>query len=166
MARSSEAFMRESAPELSALPPRLPLPTLLQFALYLGCVLLLALSIDGIGVSIGELVAGIPSMGRILREMIPPEVSRLQATGRALLETFQMAVVGTTFGVAMSFPLAILASRTHTPHAMLYHGARLLVSLLRTVPDLVWALFFVASVGLGPFAGALAIMVDTITSAP
>jgi hypothetical protein len=58
--------MRESAPELSALPPRLPLPSLLQFALYLGCVLLLALSIDGIGVSIGDLVAGIPSMGRIL----------------------------------------------------------------------------------------------------
>jgi hypothetical protein len=44
MVRSSEAFMREPAPELSALPPRLPLPSLPQFALYLGCVLLLALS--------------------------------------------------------------------------------------------------------------------------
>jgi phosphonate transport system permease protein len=72
-----------------------------------------------------------------------------------------MGAVGTAFGVAVSFPLAILASRTHTTHPALYHGARWLVSLFRTVPDHVWALLFVASVGLGPFAGALAIMVHT-----
>jgi ABC-type phosphate/phosphonate transport system permease subunit len=74
---------------------------------------------DGVGVSIGDLAAGIPNMSRILSEMIPPDVSRLQATGSALLETFQRAVVGTTFGVAMSFPLAILASRIHTPQEAL-----------------------------------------------
>lgn len=55
-----------------------------------------------------------------------------------------------------------VASRTHTRHLILYYGARMLISLFRTVPDLVWALFFVVSVGLGPFAGALALMVDTI----
>lgn len=158
----SEACMREPSPRKSGLPSRLALPSLPQFALYLMCVLLFTVSVNGVGVSPGDLVTGIPHMGRILSEMVPPDLNRLQAMARALVETFQMALVGAVFGVAMSVPLAIFASRTHTPHPLLYHAARLLVSLFRTVPDLVWALFFVASVGLGPFAGALAIMIDTV----
>ena len=47
-------------------------------------------------------------------------------------------------------------------YTKLYDTVRSLISLFRTVPDLVWALFFVIAVGLGPFAGALAIMIDTI----
>ncbi len=154
--------MSEPSHPLETLPPRLRLPALPQFAAYLALVLCLVSSVQGVGVSLTDLVTGIPNMGRILGEMVPPNIQRLQAVARALLETFQMALVGSALGVVLSFPLAVAASRTHTPHAVFYHGARMLVSLFRTVPDLVWALFFVASVGLGPFAGALALMVDTI----
>jgi phosphonate transport system permease protein len=55
-----------------------------------------------------------------------------------------------------------MAARSQTPHPVLYHAARALISLFRTVPDLIWALFFVVAVGLGPFAGTLALMVDTM----
>jgi phosphonate transport system permease protein len=49
----------------------------------------------------------------------------------------------------------------HSPHRFVYCSARGVLSLFRTVPDLVWALLFVVAVGLGPFAGTLAIMIDT-----
>ncbi len=71
-------------------------------------------------------------------------------------------IAGTVLGVIVSAPLAILASRATTPGRVCYGISRLLISLFRTVPDLVWALFFVATVGLGAFAGVLTLMVDTI----
>jgi phosphonate transport system permease protein len=73
-----------------------------------------------------------------------------------------MAVAGTAIGCALSLPLAILATRHLSPHPVLHHATRVVVAICRTVPDLVWALLFVAIVGLGPFAGVLAIAVDKI----
>lgn len=143
-------------------PARFETPGLLGFALMLFGVLAIVVSIDGAGVSPGELVSGLPHMGRLVGEMFPPDLGRLDRMALALLETFQMALVGTAFGIVLSVPLAILAAERLTPHPVLYHAARSLISLFRTVPDLVWALFFVASVGLGPFAGTLALMIDTI----
>jgi phosphonate transport system permease protein len=117
---------------------------------------------NGVGFSPMQLLAGLPDIRRIVGEMIPPDLQRLDRIGAALLETFQMALVGTALGVVGSFFLAICASRAHSPHMAIYGFARALVSLFRTVPDLVWALLFVVAVGLGPFAGTLAIMIDTM----
>jgi len=58
--------------------------------------------------------------------------------------------------------MALLAARNTSPHPLVRHLTRSIISFLRTVPDLAWALFFVVSVGLGPFAGTLTIIVDTI----
>jgi len=146
----------------AASPPRWERPGLGVFAAWLIGVALLAASLRGTGFSAAEFVSGIPQMGRILAEMTPPSLDRLGAVARALAETFQMAVAGTALGVVLSLPLAVLAARGLSPHPALRHAARTLIALFRTVPDLVWALFFVASVGLGPFAGVLAIMVDKI----
>ena len=76
--------------------------------------------------------------------------------------TFQMALVGTVIGILLSIPLALLSARNVCPNRAIRHAVRSLVSFFRTVPDLAWALFFVASVGLGTFAGTLTIVVDTI----
>ena len=56
----------------------------------------------------------------------------------------------------LALPLAVLAARGLAPHRLVAVATRGLISLFRTVPDLVWALFFVVTVGLGPFAGTLA----------
>jgi phosphonate transport system permease protein len=101
-------------------------------------------------------------MGRLVDQMLPPSVDRLWPVAVAILETFQMALVGTVFGVLLSVPLAILAARSQTPSLFLYYPARALIAFFRTVPDLIWALFFVVTVGLGPFAGTLALMIDTM----
>lgn len=145
-----------------AAPARFGRPTPARFLAYLLAVLFFVVSIDGAGLSPADFVEGLPHMARLAGEMFPPDLDRLDAVAIALLETFQMALVGTVLGVLASLPLAVAATRTHAPHALIYHAARTLIAFFRTVPDLVWALFFVASVGLGPFAGTLAIMVDTI----
>jgi len=141
---------------------RVDLPSVPRFILYVLCILFFLWSCGGAELSLIELIEGIPHMGRVAGEMTPPDFSRGSFVGRAMLVTFQMALVGTVFGVIISFFLAIPAARSLTPSMGLYYVARFIISFCRAVPDLVWGIFFVASVGLGAFAGTLTIMVDTI----
>lgn len=119
-------------------------------------------SCGGAELSLLEIFSGIPNMGRLISEMSPPDLVRMPSVSRAVLVTFQMALVGSVVGILLSFILAPLAAKTLSPHPVVYQFTRLLISFFRSVPDLVWAIFFVASVGLGAFAGTLTIIVDTI----
>ena len=141
----------------NSLPPRFQLPGLGSFFGLLTLALLIH-SAANVGLSANQLIAGLPHIGRILGEMFPPDLDKIHRVGTAIAETFRMALVGTSLGIVLSFFLAILASRFHSPFPPLYFLARMVVSLFRTVPDLVWALLFVVAVGLGPFAGTLAIV--------
>ena len=79
----------------------------------------------------------------------------------SLIETMQMALVGTLLGVLGALPLSALAAHNTGPR-LLQEPARLLLNVLRTVPSLIWALIFVAAVGLGPLAGVMALMVYSV----
>jgi phosphonate transport system permease protein len=81
----------------------------------------------------------------------------------ATLETVQMALAGTFLALVAAFPLGFLAARNTTPHRMVYHAVRTVLNLVRTIPDLALGLLFVAAVGLGAFAGTLALAVHTAT---
>ena len=144
------------------LPPRLQRPSPLTFLVLVVGAAFLITSVNAVGLSFERLADGMPGIARLLGRMFPPDVDRLPSVGLALLETFQMAVVGTALGVILSLPMAVLATRSLSPHPLVYGLTRALISLFRTVPDLVWALIFVIAVGLGPSAGTLAIMIDTI----
>ena len=154
----SEAIVRP----LHAPPSRLERPSAAMFALYVGAGAFLIFSFYGSNVSPAKFVDGLPHMARTVGEMFPPSLERLRSISAAMLETFQMAFAGTVVGVVLSIPLAIVAARTLTPHLGLYYAARWVIAVFRTVPDLVWALLFVVTVGLGPFAGMLALVVETI----
>lgn len=145
-----------------SLPARFERPGMLTFLAYLLALAFLVLALEGSQFSLAGILEGLPHMVDLLGRMVPPDVSRIGPILRALLETFQMALVGTLLGVILSLPLAIWATRRLSPHPVVYYAARGLISWFRTVPDLVWALFFVVTVGLGPFAGTLALMVDTM----
>lgn len=119
-------------------------------------------SLNGAEISISDLLAGFPNMAQIGNEMVPPNVSRFWPMADAVLVTFQMALVGTVIGVLISIPMGVLAAKNLSPHPIIYRSIRALITFFRTVPDIVWALFFVASVGLGPFAGTLALIIDTV----
>lgn len=81
----------------------------------------------------------------------------------ATLETVQMALAGTFLAVLVAFPIGFLAARNTTPHPWVYYGVRAALNLVRTIPDLALGLLFVAAVGLGAFAGTLALAIHTAT---
>src|SRR3989339_1209431 len=144
---------------LHRLPMRAEMPKPLSATAFVILLAFFLWSLSGAGISIPELISGFPNMGVIASEMVPPATDRLMPMLRSVLVTFQMALVGTVVGVIISVPLAVLAARNLSPHPWLQSGVRGMVSFIRTVPDLAWALFFVASVGLGPFAGTLTLVV-------
>ncbi|TWH76477.1 phosphonate transport system permease protein [Azomonas agilis] len=144
------------------LPARFERPSPGSLLAFLAFVALLAWSISAAGISVSELLTGLPNMAKIASEMMPPATDRLQPMMYSVWVTFQMALVGTVIGIGISLPLAVLMSRNYTPHQVVRAFIRSLVSFIRTIPDLAWALFFVASVGLGPFAGTLTLVMDTI----
>ena len=147
--------------EARAAPARYERPNAVTFILYVAVVAFLVWSFEGAGWSFAQLGGGLPALADFLARAWPPSLDRFDRIGGAVLETFQMALVGTVVGVILSLPLGILAARGLAGR-WLNAATRGLIALFRTVPDLVWALIFVITVGLGPFAGTLAIVVDTI----
>jgi phosphonate transport system permease protein len=109
-----------------------------------------------------DLITGAHGMADILSRAMPPDIHQFMPNLWAVLETVDLAIFGTVFGVILAFPLAILAASNLTPARPLYLAARTLIGVTRVVPDLVWALLFVTAVGLGPFPGALALAVHSV----
>ncbi|WP_244222962.1 phosphonate ABC transporter, permease protein PhnE [Cupriavidus lacunae] len=74
-----------------------------------------------------------------------------------MVETVEIAIWGTLLSVLLSMPLACLAARNYTPNRFTYTLARGSISLLRSAPELIVALFLVLAYGFGPIAGVLAL---------
>jgi len=141
---------------------RFEAPNPIGFAVAVGVGAFVISSFWASGLSVDQLVRGMPGIARILDQMFPPAIEDLDRILWSLLGTFQMAIAGVVLGLILSVPLAILAADGLSPHPVVRTLARGLIAFFRTVPDLVWALIFVIAVGLGPPAGVLTIMIDTI----
>lgn len=109
-----------------------------------------------------DLVTGAGGMADILRRAFPPDVTHLQPALAAVVETLDIALLGTLVALVFSLPLAVCAASNVSPSRTLYLAARGVIAVSRAVPDLVWALLFVTAVGLGPFPGVLALSVHSV----
>jgi phosphonate transport system permease protein len=123
-----------------------------------------------VGFSWEAIAQGLPAMGRLGMQLFPPDLDPafLATLGKPVLETLLLSVSGMALAVVIGFPLAIAGTQTlwrgtstaeevPPPFGMLgYHAARRLLDAFRAIPDLAWALLFVAVVGLGPVPGILA----------
>jgi phosphonate transport system permease protein len=162
---NEKSLARPAADDDMAPPPRFNRPVWWQILTALGLLMLLSHAFYGTEFSTltwAEICDMPSNILRLLKEMFPPSLVPLPKIGRAVLETVQMSLVGTAFGVLCSLPLGYAAAQSLTPNRITYFAARGLISLCRTVPDMVWAIFFVIIVGLGPLAGMLTLLVDTI----
>ncbi|MBE0509288.1 MAG: phosphonate ABC transporter, permease protein PhnE [Chromatiales bacterium] len=74
-----------------------------------------------------------------------------------MIETLEIALWGTILSVFLSIPLAYFAARNYSPNRYIYTAARGIISLLRSAPELIVALFLVLAYGFGPIAGVLAL---------
>lgn len=81
----------------------------------------------------------------------------------ATLQTIQMALAGTFLATLFAFPLCFLAARNTSPHPYVYHGVKLVVNFLRTIPDFAVGLVLITAIGLGPFTGSMALAFHTTT---
>jgi phosphonate transport system permease protein len=125
-----------------------------------------------------ELVEGLPNIWNFLVRLFPaqwPMVTmdlgigpwtwgsvRVPETLPALIETIQMAIIGTSLAIVLSLPFGLLAARNISPHRYVYQTMRFLLNVNRAIPDIIIALVFVAAVGLGPFSGVLALAIGSI----
>jgi phosphonate transport system permease protein len=112
-------------------------------------------------VSLPRFLRGVPWMADFVRRMVPPDLSVLSSAVVGALQTLQIAVVGTTVAALLALPLGFLSARNVAP-ASLFYPARALLNFFRSIDTMVYALFFVASVGLGPFPGVLAVVTYTV----
>jgi phosphonate transport system permease protein len=109
-----------------------------------------------------ELVSGFHNLVRIVGEMFPPDWSVLRPSISAAVVTFDTALLGTTIAFVVSLLLAPFAARNITPHRVLYELTRALMGIARTIPLWVSGLLFLVAVGISPFAGVLALALETI----
>lgn len=127
---------------------------------YMTTLLLIILfwwSADNTGASIGQLIRGMPEMGKLLVEMVPPDWSYIDVVWSPMMETIQMAVIGTTIGGLFAIPIALLAAGNVTRSPWIYYPARVILNLIRTIPELLFAGLFVAIFGIGAAPGGLAL---------
>src|SRR5438094_2495978 len=109
----------------------------------------------------GKLVTGLPKMASWATKAWPPALDELPVLLQRTGETIAMAAIGTTAAALLALPLSVLAARNVTPSMAVYYPARWFLNALRGVDSFVFALLFVAAVGLGPFAGVLGIALHT-----
>ncbi len=115
------------------------------------------------GAEIGKstsLISGAGNMRTLASEFVRPDFANLGEYAGQMWLTIQMALWGTALAIAAAIPLGLAAARNVTP-VWVQQPVRRLLDILRSVPDLVVGAIFVAAIGLGPFAGVMALAVNT-----
>ena len=109
-----------------------------------------------------RMAEGIPAISIVFGEMVPPDFTRWRAWISPLIDTVAMSVAGTALAVVLSLPLAFLAAANTAPNKAVYHAARLILNTLRSVPELILGIVFVAAVGFGMLPGVLALGLHSV----
>jgi phosphonate transport system permease protein len=124
-------------------------------------VLMLALAAYGfwrLDFSLARLGSGLEQIAHILALMFPPSPgNRLPLYLEAMAETLAIALLGTLTAAVLAFPVGFLAAKNVVPNIFAHFAVRRMLDVFRGVDVLIWALIFINIVGLGPFAGILAI---------
>jgi phosphonate transport system permease protein len=107
-------------------------------------------------------IEGGPAMAQVASEMVPPDFSRWQHWLKPLLDTLAMSIAGTALAVLLSLPLALLAAPNTTPNWWISRLVRLVLSALRSVPEIILGILFVAAVGFGALPGVLALALHSV----
>ncbi len=121
----------------------------------------LAWSLGTLEVDWGRVAQGFPRAGDILGRMFPPDFSRWELLMRGMLESVQMALAASFFGMLLAIPLGLCAAINLVPKPV-YLAARAILALTRTFHEVIVAIFFVKIFGFGPLAGVLTLIVASL----
>jgi len=110
----------------------------------------------------GRLSDGLPAIGVVGLEMFPPDFRRWEAWISPMIDTVAMSVAGTFVAVLFSVPLAFLAASNTAPGPITLGVARMVLNTLRSIPELIMGIIFVAAVGFGMLPGVLALGLHSV----
>lgn len=136
---------------------RSSLPGLLVWAVVLA---LLMLSWRGADMRPLDLVRESGNMAAYAADFFPPNFRDWRMYLSEMLITVQIALWGTFLAIVVAVPLSLLCSANIVP-AWVYQPMRRLMDACRAINEMVFAMLFIVAVGLGPFAGVLALWVHT-----
>ena len=146
-------------PEI-ALPPADRKRTIINLLLWAALFAVLAWSWDGADMRPGDLVRDAGNMAAFADGFFPPNFYEWRVYLSEMLITVEIAVWGTFLAVVCAIPLGILSSENVVP-VWVYQPVRRLMDAFRAINEMVFAMLFVVAVGLGPFAGVLALWIHT-----
>jgi phosphonate transport system permease protein len=115
--------------------------------------------------SLWKIISGFGNLGTFVMLMLPPDPgswARAVIFVKALFETIAIAFLGTVLAAILALPLGFIAARNVVANRIVHFLARRSLDTVRGVDALIWALIWVNVVGLGPFAGMLAIMTSDL----
>ena len=98
----------------------------------------------------------------LLRGFVNPNWGVFELASLAMLETVFMAVIGTAIGGLLAFPMAFLAANNLLGSRLLAFPGKTFLVGIRTFPEILFAIIFVAAMGPGPVAGILAMGINSI----
>jgi phosphonate transport system permease protein len=138
-----------------------------RFMLGLGAAALILLlgGMAGLGFFSGAFLSGIGKLGEIAGLMLPPnpgDWAHVRLYAMSLVETVAISFLGTLGASILAVPLALLAANNVTTQRVLRFLSRRSLDTIRSIDILIWALIWINVVGLGPFAGVLAIMTSDV----
>ena len=105
---------------------------------------------------------GLPALAQLGSEMVPPDFGRWQHWLKPLLDTLAMSIAGTVLAVVISLPLAVLAAPNTSPNVVVYQFTRTILAFLRSIPEIILGVLFVAAVGFGALPGVLALALHSV----
>ena len=154
---SDTKLLRERYPDVFRRPASAHLATP---AMIVAALAIFVFGLVDLDFSPSRLLSGVSQLGWITLMMIPPDPgSSLPAYLVALGETLSIALLGTTLAAVFALPVSLLAARNIVPPNIFRFPVRRFLDSIRGVDTLIWALVWINVVGLGPFAGVLAIAV-------
>jgi phosphonate transport system permease protein len=117
------------------------------------------------GFSPAKFLDGLGKLGTVVTLMVPPDPgSQLWKYVAALGETLSIAFLGTLGAAILALPVSMLAAKNVVANQIVHFASRRFLDSIRGIDTLIWALIWINVVGLGPFAGILAIMTSDFGS--
>ncbi len=113
-------------------------------------------------------ITGLKAAGKLFSALADPEFSIIDKAVFSMIETIYLALMATIIALPFSFALSFLSARNLMKHNnktfAIYYIVRIFANFTRSIEPLIWAIIFSVWVGIGPFAGMLALMLHTVSS--
>ena len=101
-------------------------------------------------------------LGDILGRMLPPDFSNLEKLIYSMLETIEIAILGTFIAIVLSIPVGLFSARNIAPNYFVYIAARAITVFFRAIPEFIMAMILVIAIGFGAMPGVLALGFHTM----